>query len=420
MSTTTDAVRAQLTRQTAHWLRAAEQLSDFGQLASEEGWHRLERYLGVALRTMLAACVDRLKRQGAVLRAELLASETDAELARVREEVVAFRVRYLHAEAVLAFYADAINTRTNDTMGTYLRACDTLATRAMESVLAPLGIARPPVLTYVNQGLGASILKADLRLWDGRSISPAAAIKIVRHNLHRPTALLHEVGHQVAHLTRWTDDLAAALREATLASGVEVADTWASWASEIAADVFAFAHAGYASLAALHDVIAGAPALIVRLSPGDPHPMGYLRVLLGKAMCTRYYGAGPWDDLARAWVRTAPLQQASPAARLLAEASLPRLPDVVEAVLERSYRAFGDRPLSALVDPGRVKPEALAELERAGGDSLFVSDHWIDRECLRLLAVCGYRIAVDTARTDETLTLQDGWMRRLGQRTEVA
>ena len=56
-----------------------------------------------------------------------------------------------------------------------------------------------------------------------------------------------------------------------------------------------------------------------RLVAGDPHPVAYLRVLLGVQMCVRFYGAGPWDDLGRAWVRAYPLASASPDARTLVE-----------------------------------------------------------------------------------------------------
>jgi hypothetical protein len=58
--------------------------------------------------------------------------------------------------------------------------------------------------------------------------------------------------------------------------------------------------------------------------------------------------------------------------------------------------------------------------ERAAGGSLFTSDHWIDSEPLRLLAICGYRVAVAPEKVDETLQLQNAWMHRLGTRTEAA
>ncbi len=81
-------------------------------------------------------------------------------------------------------------------------------------MLQPLGPPVPPVLTYVDRALGASILRSGLRLWDGRSISVAAAIKVTRNNLGgaRPTAILHEAGHQAAFTLGWNDELAGAFR----------------------------------------------------------------------------------------------------------------------------------------------------------------------------------------------------------------
>ena len=149
------------------------------------------------------------------------------------------------------------------------------------------------MLTYIDKGLGASILKAGLRLWDAGDLSPVAAIKITRHNLLRPTALIHEAGHQVAHIAGWNQELAAALSQGLAATSSELAGVWAGWASEIAADAVAFVHTGFASVAALHDVLAGETSTVFRHTPGDPHPICYLRVLLGVEMCRHFYGSGP-------------------------------------------------------------------------------------------------------------------------------
>ena len=97
----------------------------------------------------------------------------------------------------------------------------------MEVVLGPPGRETPPVLTYVDKGLGASILRARIRLWDGGTASPVAAVKITRHNLYRPTSLIHETGHQVAHLLGWTDEFAQVLRPALLPHApAEVVESW--------------------------------------------------------------------------------------------------------------------------------------------------------------------------------------------------
>src|SRR5919197_928477 len=314
--------RLQVARQVAHWQIATVGLRDVTNFAAESAWRSLERYLDVALRSHLEGAADQLARRAAVLAAELRAATTAADLEQVRVHVVQFRRRYLQVETALTFFGEAINSRTTPRLGALLRACDSLALTSMEGVLRPLRQETPPGLTYVDKGLGASILRSGLRLWDGGTLSPAAALKITRQNLLKPTALIHESGHQVAHIVGWNDELASLLRRELASASADVADTWAGWSSEIAADTHAFAHTGYGSIAALHDVVSGGPT-VFRLTPGDPHPVAFLRVLLGVQMCVRFFGAGAWDDLARAWVRAYPLASASPETRALVERSLP-------------------------------------------------------------------------------------------------
>jgi hypothetical protein len=176
----------------------------------------------------------------------------------------------------------------------------------------------------------------------------------------------------------------------------------------------AFVHTGYASVAGLHDVLAGDPASVFRFLPNDPHPVGYLRVLLGAATCRDFFGPGPWDALAAAWGRSYPLARAQPGTGELLGQSLSLLPRIVELVLRAPMQAFAGRPLSALIDPARVAPPALAQLEQRAGPALFTSDHWIWTECLRILALTGYRSAVVPERAEELLRQQEAWMLRLG------
>jgi hypothetical protein len=229
----------------------------------------------------------------------------------------------------------------------------------MAQLLDQLDKPTPVALTYIDKGLGASILKAGLRLWDGGSVNPVAAIKITRHNLLRPTALIHEAGHQAAHIVGWSEELAAKFATGLAGAPDGVAAMWAGWASEIVADAFAFVHTGYASVAGLHDVLAGEETLVFRHTPGDPHPISYIRVLLGVEMCRKFYGAGPWDDLAQSWMLLYPLQRAQARTERLLRASLPLLPSIVESALCEPMRALAGRSLVALVNPERVKPQVL-------------------------------------------------------------
>src|SRR5206468_11458382 len=110
-----------------------------------------------------------------------------------------------------------------------LRACDILCMKSMQELLQPLNKEVPAVLTYIDKGVGASILKAGLRLWDG-NISPLAAIKITQHNLFRPTAIIHETGHQVAHILDWNEQLAVALSKNLNHHPEVVGISFSSWA----------------------------------------------------------------------------------------------------------------------------------------------------------------------------------------------
>lgn len=416
------AIRTQIERQVGHWVQAAQRFS-LDDLASRDAWGHLERYLGLSLRQHLTGVIERLRSDADSLAAMYRAARSQTALAEVERKLLAFRHQYLRTETTLDFFADAVNTRTSPRMAAMLRACDTLAYRSMAQVLDQLGKKTPVALTYIRQGLGAQILKADLRLWDGGSPCPVAAIKIVYHALGRQTSLIHEAGHQVAHIAGWNQELAAAMAQGLPgASGAsrELAHVWASWASEIAADAFAFAHTGYASVAALHDVLAGEPAMVFRYTPGDPHPVSYLRVLLGVAMCRYFYGAGPWDALAQAWVSMHPLRLAEAETRALMQDSQAVLDEVVRLTLDTPMRAFNGRSLRALLPPERVSPAALTELDKRIGPALLTSAHWLWTEPLRILALTGLQVATQPRELSTFLAAQEQSMLRLGGALQTA
>jgi hypothetical protein len=405
--------RLQVARQVAHWRTASVGLQDLENFASAGAWRTLEQYIDAPLRRHLQQAATQLQREADVLDAELRAASTTADLEALRLRLIRFRRRYLQVETALDFYGYAINSRTSPRLAGLLRACDQLAHQSMERVLGPLRRDVPPLLTYVDKGLGASILRAGLRLYDGGPLTPAGAIKITRQNLLRPTALIHESGHQVAHILDWNRELATLLERDLARKSPDAGAAWGSWASEVAADMHAFVHTGYGSVASLHDVVSGGPT-VFRAIPGDPHPIPYIRVLLMVQTCVRFYGAGPWDALAQAWVQTQPLGQATADARKVIEESLPLLPRIVELCLLTPMRAFEGRPLAAIVDPLRVRPDALQRLGQEAGPALTTSPHWLREEGLRLLGLSSYRAATEPDRAAEIAAESENWMLRLG------
>ncbi len=362
-----------------HWTKAAARLGNLDDLASSAAWHSLERYMGMSIRRHLSTVVSQLAREGELLRGAFAAAVSPADLLKARRQLLNFRNRYSRVEMTLMFFADAINTR-----------------------------------------IGAAVLRANLRLWDGTGVNPVAAIKITHHNLLRNTALIHEAGHQAAAVVGWNEELASKLADGLTGAPDGVAGAWASWASEIGADAFAFVHTGYAAVAALHDVLAAEDAVVFRHTSGDPHPISYIRVLLGVEMCRQFYDAGPWDDLAQAWVTLYALAKAPGDTRALLEASLAVLPSIVRITLREPMRAFQGRSLAALINPDRVKPAALLAMEQQLGPALYTSMHWIWTEALRLLALTGFRIATTTGKKEDTFEPPEDWLLRLGGALQAA
>jgi hypothetical protein len=408
------ATRTQLSGEIAHWRAAAHSLADLDSIAAPAAWAALERYLDRQVRSRLVSIALSLAREADQLAAAVGGAATAYDLTRLRERLILFRRRYLQAETVIDFYGEAVNTRTTPRLGRLLRGLDSIAVDSMDAVLRPLGIESPPALTYLDKGLGASILRAGVRLWDSGAMSPAAAIKITRHNLLRPTSLIHETFHQVAHLTGWNDELAASLYLVLRPVAPVAAAAWQQWAREVAADVGAFVLLGYAPVPALANVVDGTTTQVFSMPPLDPHPFAWLRVMFNVELCRHWFGRGPWDTLGAVWRSRHRPEDASQGARLVAEESAQHLGAIVEVCTRKPMHAFGGRSLSQLCDPRRVSPSRLLELAARAGDSLYTSSYLQRHESLRILSYNTMLAATSPERAPELSKQLDTWLERLG------
>jgi hypothetical protein len=400
--------------QAQHWTAAARRLADMDCLASAAAWESLERYLHLELRKKLSESVSRLIAKGEHLTRVLFKTET-ANQHTGQFEVERLKAQYMKVETMLDFFAHALSTRTNKEMVSMMRACDRIAESAMKQLLEPLRHPTPPVLVYLDKGLGASILKAGLQLWDGYTSNPVAAIKVTRHNLLRPTALIHEAGHQVAHITKWNEELETGLRIKLKPINEELSDLWSGWASEITADVFAFVHTGFASVAALHDVVDGSPGSVFRYLPGDPHPICFLRVLLGVECCRECYGEGPWNDMQKAWLQKHKINTVQADLRRLIYASIKAMPVIAAFILKQPFRAFRGKSISDCIDPALSDPARMEISAREEGAAYYRSHYLVAGNPIQRLAWNGYQVATSPCEAEGLLKQQQQWMLQLGK-----
>ena len=112
-------------------------------------------------------------------------------------------------------------------------------------------------------------------------------------------------------------------------------------------------------------------------TPGDPHPISYLRVLLGIETCRYFYGDGPWDALAASW--TATLSDDRRHARNAARAGGVRATAAAHRAADARHAAAGfrGRPHARSFNRRRVRPAELQAMETRLGPSLYTSMHWV-------------------------------------------
>lgn len=407
----TDELRTHLEAEIAHWRHAAAALSDLEVVASPGAWAGLEQYLSIQVRSRLESIARSIQVEGAQVAG---AFKSGADPVEVRRQVLRLRQRYLQAETVLDFFLDAITTRAVPELAAVLRGLDRLAGDALDMTLRPLGIDAPPVLVYLDRGLGASILRAGIRLYDEANPSPAAAIKITRHNLLHPTALLHECGHQFAHLTGWTDELARSFATRLGRVSRSLGEMWQSTASEVAADIYGFCLSGWAPLPALANVVDGTTAAVYRRIPGDPHPYPLIRVLFNAALARSWYGPGLWDGIAHAWMRRHHPDRIKGEIGDLTRQSLSAMGAIVDICTRQPMDAFRGRPFHNIADPRRMDPVNIDGLVRRAGPALLTSPFLARRESLSILAWLSTRSVVDPARAPEHRAQLRKWLAWFG------
>ena len=249
----------------------------------------------------------------------------EKSLRRLQRKQQNARDHYMRVEQVFDYYVDLLHTRSERGVGPLLKGCDKICYSSLNQGLKRLGLVAPTIVCYLDRGEGASILKSGIYLWDGQS-NPAAIIKVVRSAVPLPrlTSILHECGHQASHMTNWNKELAQILYASVFETGGSryLADLWSSWTSEIAADFWALHQSNFASVMGLYEVVTGSSDRVFRIIQGDPHPMAFLRVMMGLTFCKMAFGSGPWDDFMRVWQALYPIDATSAEPATIARESL--------------------------------------------------------------------------------------------------
>lgn len=290
------------------------------------------------------------------------AAEADAEEAQRRFTML--RLRFNRVLTHFDLFDNVITQRSETDTGVWLSGLDDVSADALKLNGSYYEI--PPIICYLDRGMGAAIRRARTRLPLG-GFNPVAIIKVPRERMVGngiTSSLLHEVGHQAAALIGLVESLRPVLRGMARNNREdEVAwRLWERWISEIVADVWSVARAGIASTMGLMSVVSLPRPFVFRLNQSDPHPAPWIRVKLSAALGRAFYPQPAWDQLTRLWESYYPIEGLDRNAReifALLERTIPAL--VFKLVNHRPRRLRGDSLIEAL-DLDELMPARLRAL----------------------------------------------------------
>ncbi len=317
--------------------------------------------------------------------------DIDAYLARGRSELIRSARRYLawlrngdaerrslesvyrryvflrlRVNAVLTqfdLFADAISQRSEADTGVWLAGLDVLARDAL--ALPNLSYRVPPLLCYLDRGIGAAIRRARTRL-PGGGENPVAIVRVPRERmvgLGIASSLVHETGHQGAAII----DLVSTLRRTmepmlheSYGDRINPWRYWYRWISEIAADLWSVARLGVASTLGLMNVVSLPRVFVFRANLDDPHPTPWIRLLLSAEMGRQLYPHLQWRRLLSLWYASYPARHDvvhAPVVAALAE----HVPTFVQWMLQQRPSGASGQTLARFIADPQLAAERLEE-----------------------------------------------------------
>jgi hypothetical protein len=266
------------------------------------------------------------------------------------------RLRFNLVLSEFDIFSDALTQRAEHEHGVWMAGLDALAADALR--LPGDYYEAPPVICYLDRGIGAAIRRVRTRLPGGKK-NPVAIIRVPRERMVGSgiaSSLVHEVGHQAAALLGLLGSLRPVLQERIgVESGAQQAwQLFQRWLSEIVADFWSVAKIGIAATFGLMAVVSLPAPFMFRVSAEDPHPMPWFRVKISCAMGEALYPHPQWRALARLWEQLYPTRELQDSQRELLLTLEHALPQFAELLAEH-------RPASL---QGASLREAIVEEER--------------------------------------------------------
>jgi hypothetical protein len=272
------------------------------------------------------------------------------------------RMRFNAVLTHLDLFNNVITPRSESETGVWLSGLDVVSADALA---LPGCYAAPPVICYLERGVGAAIRRARTRL-PGGGENPVAIIRVPRERMVGSgiaSSLIHEVGHQGAALLELVPSLRPVLQARQRASDAPLVwQLWDRWISEIVADFWSIARVGIASTMGLIGVVSLPRPFVFRLNMHDPHPIPWIRVKLSCAIGNALYPHPQWQRLANVWESYYPVTGLDDKRRQLLRSLETGMPEFIRVLNNHRPEALRGRSLLEAMATAERTPVRLMAL----------------------------------------------------------
>jgi hypothetical protein len=282
--------------------------------------------------------------------------------AEMQRRFTAVRLQFNVVLTQFDVFSIVMTQRSEHDTGVWLSGLDVVAADALQ--LSDYYQA-PPVVCYLDRGMGAAIRRARTRLPGGGGKSPVAVIRFPRERMvgsRIASSLVHEVGHQAAALLGLVGSLRDALRRQERDRKDSLWRLWERWILEIVADFWSVAKVGVVSTLGLIGVVSLPRAFVFRLNLDDPHPVPRLRVKISCALGEALYPNPQWKRLGTLWESYYPRNGLDPQRSELMTRLENAIPQFLALLLNHRPQALRGKSLIEVLKIEDRQPDRFATL----------------------------------------------------------
>jgi hypothetical protein len=275
---------------------------------------------------------------------------------------VFLKLRFNAVLSQLELFHQVISQRSENEQGVWLSGLDVVAADALA---LPEHYEAPPVICYLDRGIGGAIRRARTRM-PGGGENPVAVIRVPRERMIGSgiaSSLIHETGHQAAALLGLVPSLQPVLRAKQQAAREPIVwRLWERWISEIVSDLWAVARVGVVSTLGLIGVVSLPRPFVFRVNVDDPHPTPWIRVKLSCAIGEGLYPHPQWRRVARLWESYYPTAGLDQGRQALLARLQESLPEFVAVLIDHRPKTLRGRSLKEAMNVEQRTPGRLAAL----------------------------------------------------------